>query len=470
MLRYKAKLRFAVAQLAGLPRALALVWQASAGWTCFWAALLMLQGLVPLATVCLTRPAVDGFMRVLRSGAAGPRDLSPVAWPLAIIGLALVSGEVFRALAGSIRTALGERVQDRVMSLVHRKSAEVDLAFYDSPEFFDRLHRARAEASYRPVALLEALGSVAQNLVTLIAMFAVLLSFGVWVPFVLILGTLPALWVVLRYAVQQHELRLRTTSDERRTWYHDWLLTARESAAELRLFQLGPHFQSAYQRLRARLRGERIALARGNAAAELAAGGLGLALTGASLAWMLWRAMQGLVTIGGLAMFYQAFQQGLRLMRSLLDNVGQLYYNSLFLGNLFDFLALKPQVVSPAAPRSAPATLKRSIRFDHVTFSYPGASRPILHDFSLAIPAGKISAFVGPNGAGKSTFVKLLCRFYDPQEGRIEARRHGSAGSVPRRAALPHHGPVPGAGPLQRGRLRQHRVGRPQPARRSRGG
>ncbi len=270
------------------------------------------------------------------------------------------------------------------------------------------------------MALLDALGSVFQNGLTLLAMFAVLISFGPWVPIALVLSTLPALWVVLRYATRQHELRLRTTADERRTWYYDWLLTARETASEQRLFGLGAHTQAAYQSVRNLLRTQRTDLARGNALADLSAGMLALMASGGSLAWMLWRTLNGAVTLGGLAMFYQAFQQGLRLMRSLLDNTGQLYYNSLFLGNLFEFLALEPKLLDSPSPARFPAVLQEGIRFNGVTFRYPGADHTVLENFSLTIPAGRFVAFVGPNGAGKSTFIKLLCRFYDPDVGSLQ--------------------------------------------------
>jgi ATP-binding cassette subfamily B protein len=110
-------------------------------------------------------------------------------------------------------------------------------------------------------------------------------------------------------------------------------------------------------------------------------------------------------------------------VRSLLANVGHLYYNSLFLGNLFEFLALEPRVVDPPRPASSaktPAGLREGVRFRQVTFRYPGSPRAALHDFDLTIPAGQIVALVGPNGAGKSTLIKLLCRLYDPDAGRIE--------------------------------------------------
>jgi ATP-binding cassette subfamily B protein len=134
---------------------------------------------------------------------------------------------------------------------------------------------------------------------------------------------------------------------------------------------------------------------------------------------MLWQAVQGLVTLGQLTLFYQAFQQGQRLMRSLLDNTGQIYSNILFLGNLFEYLELEPSILDPLQPEKPPSKLQQGICFEAITFHYPGSERVALNHFNLAVPAGQIVAIVGANGAGKSTLVKLLCRLYDPAEGRI---------------------------------------------------
>jgi ATP-binding cassette subfamily B protein len=128
----------------------------------------------------------------------------------------------------------------------------------------------------------------------------------------------------------------------------------------------------------------------------------------------------GTFTLGGIAMFYQAFQRGQGLIRSLLGNLGQIYTNSLFLGSLFEFLQLKSKVVEPAQPVPMPVVLERGISFRNVTFRYPKSGRTVLKDFNLTIPAGKIVAIVGANGAGKSTLSKLLCRFYDPDDGSVE--------------------------------------------------
>ena len=255
--------------------------------------------------------------------------------------------------------------------------------------------------------------------ITLMAMGLVLIPYGLWLPVVLLASTLPALYVVLHFTLRQHQWRLRTTPDERRTWYYDWVLTTGETAAEVRLFGLGGHFQALYQALRRRLRRERLRMARHQVVAELGAGAVALLATGGAMAWMIWQASQGRATLGDLALFYQAFHQGQRLMHTLLQNVGQLYANSLFLGNLFEFLALEPKVIDPPHPRPIPQALTEGIRFEQVAFRYPGSERLALEDFNLTIPAGQLVALVGPNGAGKSTLVKLLCRFYDPEAGRI---------------------------------------------------
>jgi ATP-binding cassette subfamily B protein len=229
--------------------------------------------------------------------------------------------------------------------------------------------------------------------------------------------------VVLYWTLREFDWRKRVTEDERRVWYYDWLLTSSETAAEIRLFDLGEHFQSAWRRLRARLRSEKLRLARKQSLAELGAGALGLSVTIGALAWMVWQAVQGAITLGSLALFYQALNQGQHLMRSLLDHTGQLYSNSLFLGNLFEFLALKPRATDPVDPAEAPAQLYEGIKFDRVSFSYPSgeseSDRFVLRDFSLEIPAGKIVAIVGLNGAGKSTLFKLLCRLYDVDSGAV---------------------------------------------------
>jgi ATP-binding cassette, subfamily B, bacterial len=410
-----SRLRRAAVQISHLPRALRLVWQAAPGWTLAWTLFLLIQGFLPVAIVYLTRPVVNGLVAAVRAGG----DWRPILAPAAAMGVVLLLTELLSGAIHWVRTAQAELVQDHVSSLIHRKSVEVDLAFYESPDFYDHLHRARAEADYRPSALLETLGGLLQNGVTLVAMLVVLARYGVWLPVALLASTLPALAVVLRYAARHYQFRMRATPVERRIWYYDWLLTSGEAAPEIRLFALGAYFKAAFLGLRKQVREERLELARGQGLAELASGAAALAVAASAFVWMIARTLRGSLSLGDLALFYQAFQQGLRLARTLLENVGQLYQNSLFLGNFFEFSELKPTVVSPAKPAAVPVRLSEGIRFTGVTFRYPDTRRVALRDFSLSIPAGRLIALVGPNGAGKSTLVKLLCRFYDPEAGSI---------------------------------------------------
>lgn len=418
-----SKILGAAEQLRYLPRVLRLVWSAAPRWSLLWAALLVVQGVLPVAVVYLTRALVDSLAAVVGSSAEW-RGIVPTLILAALMGGVLLLGELLRGASDWVRTVQAKLIEDHVSGLVQEKSTSVDLAFYESADFHDHLHRARAEASSRPIALLENSGSLMQNLITLLAMAGVLIPYGFWMPVALVLSTLPALIVVLRFAVRQHRWRMRTTQDERRTWYYDWVMTAGETAAELRLFGLGEFFRAAFRTLKDRLRGEHLQLYRAQGLAELAASAIALLVAALCMLWMAWQAVQGRATLGDLALFYQAFSIGQRLARTLLGNVGQIYYNILFLGNLFEFLDLKSQVLDPvpaAAARALPSgDGGLSIHFHDVGFAYPGSARVALQNLSLEIPAGQIVAIVGANGAGKSTLLKLICRFYDPQSGRVE--------------------------------------------------
>jgi ATP-binding cassette subfamily B protein len=259
-----------------------------------------------------------------------------------------------------------------------------------------------------------------QNSITLLAMAVVLVPYGSWLPVVLFLSTLPAFYVVLRTSQRYHSWWKSTTTERRRSQYLDTVLTEGWYAAEVRLFGLANHFRRAYGELRWRLRKERLGLLRDQNVARLGAEVLALAISASTLVWMAWRAFLGQATLGDLALFYQAFQRGQGLMRALLTNVGQIYTNSLFMVNLFEFLDLKPSIVDPPNPLPVPSKLDSAIQFRNVTFRYPGTDRVALRDFNLSIPAGSMVAIVGANGAGKTTLLKLLCRFYDPESGQVE--------------------------------------------------
>ncbi|QQS54719.1 MAG: ABC transporter ATP-binding protein [Candidatus Competibacteraceae bacterium] len=412
------RLRKALAQLPYLPWALGLIWRATRGWTLAWAALVVAQGLLPVAVVLLTRTLVDSLVITVQAPGDWPALRQSLVWVALMAGLLLLV-ESLRGIAAWVRTAQAEWLRDYLDDRIHAQAIHLDLSYYETPEYYDQLHRARVDALDRPRALLENLGGLAQNGLTLLAMAGILWGYAPWLPLVLIGGALPALWVAAHAIARFHRWRVRNTGNERRANYYDWMLTWDRAAAELRLFDLGDSFRSAYRAVRARLRGERLQLARQQMWAELGADAAALLAMGLTIAWMVGRLMQGLASLGDLALFYQVFSQGQRLLRTALGSVGEMYSNLLFLENLHEFLALRPLVAEPRHPVPLPSNAAGTIRLENVSFRYPGSQRLALDGFDLTLPAGRIAAIVGENGAGKSTLLKLLCRFYDPEAGRV---------------------------------------------------
>ncbi len=404
-------------QLPYLPKALVMVWRAAGGLALIQGALILIQGFLPVAIVYLTRTLVDRTASIIGVG-GGWESLLPLALPAGAMTLVLITGETLQGLSKWVRTAQSERVQDHVHQLIHEKAMALDMTFYDVPDYYDQLHRARIDALSRPAALVENTGALLQSFITLGAMVGVLLTFGRWIPLLLVVSTLPALFVVLRHTILFHRWRLENTAAMRKVNYYDFMLTQREAAAEMRLFGLGPHFRNLFTGLRKRLRTEQIQLTRNEALSQAVAGFIGLASMTGALVWMGLKAVKGAGGLGDMALFYQAFFQGQKMMRSLLSSTGEIYRNMMFLENLFEFLQLQPRISEPAAPLPHPG-LRKAVELTDVTFCYPGTKKPALDRFSLTLPAGKITTLVGENGAGKTTLIKLICRFYDPEQGQV---------------------------------------------------
>ncbi|MEA5506358.1 ABC transporter ATP-binding protein [Halotia wernerae UHCC 0503] len=414
-----SKLRSANTVLSHLLKTLSLVWNASGYWTLAWMILLLVQGLLPAASISLTPRVVNALVQVSGSGISGA-SIQKVLVPVGLMAGIMLVGELLNSASEWIRTAQSELVQDYISGLIHKQSVAVDYGFYEYSEYNDKLNRAREGASGRSLALLESTGSLLQNSVTLLAMAAVLLPYGLWLPTILVISAFPAFLILLYLNKAQYRWSQRTTTDRRWLMYYDYLLTNSTMAAEVRLFDFADYFQSSYQNLRRRLRKEQLKFLKDQTIGRFVAAIIALIITGIALGWMGQQVLLGILTLGDLALFFQAFNQGQNIVKSLLSNLGQIYRNSLFIGNLFEFLQIKPQIISPPNPIPVPSALKQEIKFRQVTFRYPGTQEAVLDNFNLTLPSGKIVAIVGDNGAGKSTLIKLLCRFYDPNSGSIE--------------------------------------------------
>lgn len=414
-----SKLRSANTIFSHLAKTLNLVWVASRYWTVAWMFLLLLQGLLPAASISLTPQAINALVSVTGSGISAA-NVEKVIVPVGLMAGIVLVGEILNSTAEWIRTAQSELVQDYVTGLIQKQSVTVDYGFYEYSEYNDQLNRACEGASGRSLALLENTGRLLQNTVTLFAMAGILAPYGFGLPITLVVSAFPAFYVLTYFNKIQYQWSQRTTTDRRWLMYYDYLLTNNATAAEVRLFDYADYFQSSYRNLRRRLRHEQFHLLKLQTLGRFVATIIALSIAGGAMAWIGRQVLLGILTLGDLALFFQAFGQGQSIVRDLLNNLGQIYRNSLFLGNLFEFLQIQSKIVEPLNPVPVPSTPKKGILFRQVTFRYPGTSEPVLNNFNLTLPAGKIVAIVGDNGAGKSTLIKLLCRFYDPESGSIE--------------------------------------------------
>ena len=391
--------------------ALALVWRAARWWTVAWGALTVIEGLIPAVLALLLRTLVNRLL-------ASPTWTS-IAPPAIAIAACWIAGQFTSSALSWVRAAQAEHVQDEVHRLIHMQTLRLDLAFFDHPDSYDLLYRAQVDAISQPLALLESLGALVQNGLGFLVLAGILWTYAVWLPLLMVFTALPGLLLVARHVLSEHNWRLEHTVEERRVRYLDWIITDSGAAAELRLFNLGDYHRKAFERLRAILREGKLRLVRRGAATELTAGLLGWTGAVIGLGAMLHRTLTGEIKLGDLLLCFQAFQQCQVLLRSLLEGAGKVYKSLLFVENLEDFLRIEPTIPSEQPEQLPGLSVHDSIRFEGVSFTYPGGDHRALDNFNLELPQGKTVALVGHNGAGKSTLIKLLCRFYDPDEGRI---------------------------------------------------
>jgi ATP-binding cassette subfamily B protein len=407
-----------VAELPSLRRVVVLAARASPRSFVLWISLVCVHGLVPGLAVWWTRDVADAAADVV-SARASDASLHALLPPLVRLAAVLLLGEIVAAALGWARALQAERLRDHVTALIHEKSLVVDLAFHDAPAFHDRLHRARDAGADGPIVLLESLGSTLEHALTLVSLGAVLAPFGAMVPIALLVSVVPAGWIVVSTALALHRWRTAATPRIRRATYLDDLLTHPLAAAELRLYDLGPLLRQRYVALRTTLRDEQLVLERRAAIARLGASTLTLAIAGTTVLVVAQRAIGEGATLGALVVLAQSFVQGQRVVAALLANAGTIYRHALSTAALFDFLALAGSMPIDASPIALPAAESRAVRFEQVSFRYPGSTRLALDGLDLELPKGRMAAIVGTNGAGKSTLVKLAARLYDPEKGRV---------------------------------------------------
>jgi ATP-binding cassette subfamily B protein len=402
---------------APLLRGLALVWSSAPAWTALQLVLLVAQGIIPLATLYLTKLIVDAVTAAV--GAEGTAALGRVGVLIVLAGVVAVAGAAIRTITSLVGEVQAMRLGDRVHDVLHAKSIEVDLQYYESAEYHDTLHRAQEEAPYRPGRIVGGVAQVLQNVLSMLAITGLLFSFHWGVAAVLFGAALPGVFVRLRYSRRLYDWALRQTPAVRKSRYVNSLLTGVAHAKEVRLFDLGATFIDRFRELRTVVRREKLKLVTRRSLLDLGAQAVALTAVFAAFALIARAALGGTITIGDMVMYFGAFQRGQDFFRDALGGLAGLYEDNLFLTDLKTFLELKPRVAEPETPKPFPRPMRRGIALEHVSFAYPDAGRAVLEDVSLEIRAGEHIALVGENGSGKTTLVKLLCRLYDPTAGSI---------------------------------------------------
>jgi ATP-binding cassette subfamily B protein len=401
-----------------LKRALRLVWQTAPRWTLVNAALVLVQGALPLAALYLMKRIVDSVAAGIATPGHAGAFQEVLIWILLAGGVAILTA-VSRSLGDYASESQSLQVTDAVADILHAQSIAVDLAYYEDPGYYDTLHRAQREAPYRPTRIVNGLIQVAQNGVSVLGIAGLLFSFNWLLALVLFFAALPGVSARLQHSRRLFGFERAQTEQERRAWYYHGVLTDAPHAKELRLFNLGALFQTRYRELRQQIRQGRLALARRRVLSDFLTQTLATAALFGSLAWIAGQAIQGSITMGELVMYYLGFQSGLGFLQGALRALAGLYEDNLFLANLYQFLDLSPRIAAPPQPRPVPQPMPRGIAFHGIGFTYPSRQEETLHGIDLSLAPGEVIALVGENGSGKTTLVKLLCRLYDPTRGEI---------------------------------------------------
>jgi ATP-binding cassette, subfamily B, bacterial len=399
-------------------RALSFVWESSHKWTVANISLVALQGLLPLATLLLIKLLVDTIAYEISQSESSISMNSLFYLILAMGGVAF-----FNNACGTLST-LAIRIQDQIVTdhmhdILHAKSIEVDLDYYENSEYYDTMHRAQEEAPYQPMTILKSLLQIGQNGVSLMAMAGLLWWLHWAVIPVLLLTALPDFLVRMKFSNTLYAWQRERTPVDRKTWYLNWMLTRDTHAKEIRIFNIGQPFRSMFSNLRILLRHELQDIEKRRAFSLIAAQTIGVLGVFGVYYFLANRTLQGILSLGDLVMYFQAIQRGAGYLQGLGGSLSTLYESSLFLKNVEEFLNIQPKITNPSHPQTFPHPIKQGLVFDHVTFSYRDQENVALDDLTFSIRPGEHIAFVGENGAGKTTLVKLLCRLYDPTHGKI---------------------------------------------------
>ncbi|MGW6449819.1 ABC transporter ATP-binding protein [Lentzea sp. NPDC055074] len=404
-----------VGTVRGLPKVARLTWQASPVLTIVLALITLLSGLLPTVTAYIAKLLLDSVVAAIQhTGTTG--DIARVAvFQFAVLAATAISS----ALTSIAQSLLQERMTLTIRHRVMAHASDLHLAYFEGSTSYDMLRQAAQEAPTRPLSMMNSALGLLRTLITFGSMTALLVSISPLLALVALVAPIPAFISQSKYGSRAFWLTFVMSPIKRRMDYLSSLVTTDTYAKETKLFGLGPYFVDRFRRLGA-VSYERQRKLTVNRNVSSTSWGLLSTFAGSAITlYIALEAVGGRLTLGDLALYTAAAASVQSSVSGLFTALAGMYENNLYLDTLYRFLDTKPEITAPASPRPMPSTVEGHIRFDGVTFSYPGAQEPALDDVSFEIRPGETVAVVGRNGAGKSTLFKLLCRLYDPTGGRI---------------------------------------------------
>lgn len=378
---------------------------------------------VPAGMAYLTKEVVDRLFSPIPRGAGwfGMASLSP----LIVAGIYMVL-LVFLNLGQTALFAANEHLMETVSSNMHleivRRGLRIaDLSYFDDPAFYNNRLILERNAFYAPVAVLRPASDLCSVAGTIFGMILVLSALHPLIPVLILLAGLPDFVIQKRAHRLTHESIMETAEPERLREYYRSILTTAEYANEVRLFNLMPYVLHKYREgtatiesLLKRVRSQQLRLT----------GGSRLILSAGNVfpyIWLVNQALHDRASIGQLAMYMSAIlviqQQLLRASQTIAGH--QDLFSAMRV--VAAWIGMTPGMERREAPGTARGFRGAApdLALENVWFKYPAKEEQTLKGLTLHIPAGKCTAIVGSNGSGKSTIVKLLCRLYDPNAGRI---------------------------------------------------
>ncbi|MBD2576264.1 ABC transporter ATP-binding protein [Oscillatoria sp. FACHB-1406] len=394
------------------PRAIGLVWQTSRFLTVLLALFTILEGILPAAIAYTGKLIVDAVVAASQGGDASPA-LRYVTFEAIFVILQAAAQRSSSVVQFILRALLGHKVN----VLILEKALTLNLAHFEDSEFYDKLTRARNEASFRPLTFILRISSLAENVLALISYSGLLLQFSVLAVLVLVAAAIPPFLAETRFAGKAFRLFQWRSPDTREQNYLEVVLAREDYAKEVQLYQLGPLFLSRYRGIFQRLFSEDRSLFLRRGFWGFILGLLGTGIFYLAYLWIVLETMKGKISLGDMTMYLMVFRQGQSTLSRLLNSVSGLYEDNLYLSNLFEFLDQKiPKALGIVKQGSIP---NDGIRFENVSFTYPGSESTALNNLSFHLKPGEKLAIVGKNGSGKTTLIKLLGRLYEPTQGRI---------------------------------------------------